>query len=243
MKQYLKEMNAQFKYRANWEPNKPLAIGDIGILEKGVFSLRSTLEKEGLPMEVRTRDETGSLKYNSSGAVTINSKLAGQATLPNSPLGEADAGFSIQFSREKAIVFEVSSYKTHLIENVGEIEKLVLQKFMANQWSKNWLIITELVEADGATILISNSKESAIELKANADVAPGANINIADANLELGVVSNKGIGTEIVAAKGITPLYIASGIKKKIFGDASLAAKGELQMGLDVEAFDPAELE
>ena len=243
MKQYLKEINSQFNYRANWEPNKPLQIGDIGILEKGIFSLRSSLEKEGIAMQVRTEENTGSLKYTSSGSVSIQTKLAGQATLPQSGLGQGDAGFAIQFNKEKAIVFEIQGYKTHLVENVGDIEKEVLQRFMTNQWNKNWLIITELVQADSATILISNNRDSSVDIKVNADVQPGANLSIADASLGLNIVSRKGISTEILAREGITPLYVVSGIKKKLFGDPALGKKDELQDGLDVVPFDPAEVE
>ena len=244
MKQYLKEINSEFNYRANWEPNKPLAIGDIGILEKGIFSLRSSLEQEGIPMQVRTEESTGSLKYSSSGGVSINSKLSGQAKMPQSQLGEGDAGFSIQFNKEKAVVFEIKGYKTHLIENVGEIERQVMQRFMGNQWPKDWVIITELVQADNATILISNNKDSSIDLKANANLEPSSNLSIADANLDLAVVSRRGIATEIVSRQGITPLYRASGIKTKLFGGSgSLASKGDLQDAFDVIQQEPDELD
>ncbi len=232
MKQYLKEMNGKFLYRATWEPNKPLRIGDIGILEKGVFSHRSTLESENIPMEVRVDENEGSLKYNSEGSVDIKTKLAGKAKMPQSQLGELDAGFSIHFSREKSIVFQLNGAKTHIITNVGAIETEVLSRFMQNKWRKNWVIITELIEGKEGTIIISNSKESSIELKAKANVNPSANIDIADASLDLGVVSKKNIGTEIIGKGGLTPLYRVAGIKKKIFGGATgLEAKGGLDIG------------
>jgi len=244
MKQYLKEINDKFNYRANWEPNKPLAIGDIGILEKGIFSLRSSLTQEKIPMQVRTEESTGNLKYTSSGAVSIKSKLSGQGKIPQSALGELDAGFSIEFNKEQAIVFEINGYKTHLVENVGEIEREVMQRFMGNTWPKDWVIITELVQADNATILISNSKDSAIDLKANGNMEASPNLSLADASLELGVVSRRGIATEIVARQGITPLYRAAGIKTKLFGGGgSLASKGDLQDAFDVIQQDPEELD
>ncbi len=162
MKQYLKEMHNQFRYRANWEPNKPLQIGDIAILEKGILSIRSSLEKEGIPMEVRIDEKEGSLKYNSSGSVEVKTKLSGDATIPNSALGELDAGFSINFSRSKSVVFQVNGTRTHIITNVGEIEKEVLRRFASNSWPKDWVIITELVEGYEGTIIISNDKESSM---------------------------------------------------------------------------------
>lgn len=243
MKQYLSEINKQFQYRATWEPNKTLAIGDIGILEKGIFSLRSTLTQENIPASVRVDESDGSMKYQSEGAVDINFKLAGEASIPQSQLGQGDAGITIQFKKQDAVVFQINGTRTHQLTNTGEIEREVLKRFRENSWPKDWVIITELVQAKEATILISNSKDSKIELKANADVQASSQLNIADAELQFGVVSKRGLTTEIVAKQGITPLYRASGIKKPVFGDPSLGTKELFGEVLDEIPFDPSEVD
>jgi hypothetical protein len=101
----------------------------------------------------------------------------------------------------------------------------VLQRFAENKWPKDWLIITELVEAKEATILISNAKDSQIELKANADISPSSELNIADAEFNFSVVSKRGLSTEIIAKEGVTPLYRVAGIRKPLLGDPSLGSK------------------
>lgn len=243
MKQYLKEINNRFQYRATWEPNKTLAIGDVGILEKGIFSLRSSLTKENIPLEVRTDESEGSMKYSSEGAVEINTKLQGQASPPQSSLAQGDAGVMIHFKKQDAVVFQINGSRTHQIENTGEIEREVLKRFRENTWPKNWVIITELVEAKEATILISNSKDSSIELKANAQVQAPSDLDIADAQLQFAIVAKRDISTEIVAKEGITPLYRASGIKKPLLGDPSLGTKDLFGEVLDEISFDPKEME
>ncbi|HLF63265.1 MAG TPA: hypothetical protein VI603_05920 [Saprospiraceae bacterium] len=243
MKQYLNEINNRFQYRATWEPNKTLAIGDIGILEKGIFSLRSTLAKENIPPTIRTDENEGSMKYTSEGAVDITAKLSGQTSMPQSGLAQGDAGITIQFKKQDAVVFQINGSRTHQIENTGEIEREVLQRFRENKWPKDWVIITELVQAKEATILISNSKDSKIELKANANVHAASDLDIADAQLQFGVVAKRGIATEIIAKEGITPLYRVSGIKKPVFGDPSLGTKELFGEVLDEVPFDPKELE
>jgi hypothetical protein len=225
MKQYLNEINARFQYRATWEPNKTLNIGDIGILEKGIFSLRSTLTKEGIPVQVRTDESEGSLKYTSQGAVDINVKLAGKAAPPQSQLGTADAGITIQFKKENAIVFQVNGTRTFQLENFGDIEREVLSRFHAGKWPKDWVIISELVQAREATILISSNRDSIIELKANAEVKAESDLDLADAQLNFGIVTKKGLSTEIIAKEGISPLYRASGVKKPVFGDPTVGSK------------------
>jgi hypothetical protein len=225
MKQYLKEINKKFQYRATWEPGKTLRIGDIGILEKGIFSLRSTLEQEQIALQIRVDESEGSLKYTSEGSVEIKAKLAGEMSMPQSQLAKGDAGFVVQFKKQNAVVFTINGTKTYQIENTGQIEREVLQRFAENKWPKDWLIITELVEAKEATILISNAKDSQIELKANADISPSSELNIADAEFNFSVVSKRGLSTEIIAKEGVTPLYRVAGIRKPLLGDPSLGSK------------------
>jgi len=243
MKQYLNEINKRFQYRATWEPGKTLRIGDVGILEKGIFSLRSSLEQEGIPLQVRLDESEGSMKYTSEGAVDITTKVAGQASMPQSQLVKGDAGFIVQFKKQDAVVFTINGSKTHQLENTGQIEKEVLKRYLENKWPKNWVIVTELVEAKEATILISTSKDSKIELKANADISPTSDLNIADAEFNFSVASRRGLSTEIIAKEGITPLYRVSGIRKPLLGDPSLGSK-ELFGDVFAEVpFDAVELE
>jgi hypothetical protein len=183
------------------------------------------------------------MKYTSEGAVDITAKLAGQASAPQSGLAQGDAGITVQFKKQDAVVFQINGSRTHQLQNTGEIEREVLKRFRENNWPKDWVIITELVEAKEATILISNSKDSVIELKANADVRATNDLDVADTQLNLSVIAKKGISTEIVAKEGITPLYRASGIKKPVFGDPSLGTKELFGEVLEEVPFDPSELE
>jgi len=63
-----------------------------------------------------------------------------------------------------------------------------------------------LVRAESATILISGSTSSRIELKATANIGADK-LDIADASLSLNIAFEKNIGTKIVAEKGLTPLF------------------------------------
>ncbi len=72
---------------------------------------------------------------------------------------------------------------TPTIKDTTAIGNQVLELYKEGKWNKHWAIITELVKADSATVLISNSANGKIELKANANVnAPS--IDIADAEFK-----------------------------------------------------------
>jgi hypothetical protein len=75
------------------------------------------------------------------------------------------------------------------------------------------LIHTQVVFAEGTTILISSGNNSQIDFSAKGDVSIGS-INLADANLGLKITRESNIETKIVATPGLTPLFEAWGIKR-----------------------------
>ena len=241
---YLEHMASKTGYRATWEPNRPLTIGAIVKLERGVFSIQSNLEKEGIPMEVMDDTSEGVVDYSSSGSVKIGVKLAGQAPLAGSALTDVDAGFSLDFASDKSILFQADKTKTIQITNLGAIEREVVQRVNDGRWPKDWLIVTQLMQAASATIIISFSSNSKIDLKASANVGT-SQLKLTDASLGLNVVSERGSHFKAIAANGITPLYRVMGYRHPLFGHAQLSTRGD-EVKKDqfrLQPFDPAELQ
>lgn len=242
---YLKHIADKTGYRATWEPNKPLPLGAIVRIDKGVFTILSSLEKEGIQVEVLEDSSEGTLDYSSSETVQIGIKASGQIPAAGSVLSAADAGFSIDFGSDKSILFQADKTKTHQISNVASIEREVIKRVGEGKWNKEWLIVTELLEADTATIIVSFSTNSKIEIKANANVG-GAQLKLTDASLGLSVVSEKGSLFKAVASKGITPLYRVMGYRHPLFGKEQLKTRsleGPQDEQFSIQKFDPAELE
>lgn len=222
---YLETISSKKKgYRATWEPNKPLKLGDVGIIENGVFVVMTTLEDEEINMKVREDESEAEWKFTTENAVSIKTKLSGQAPILGSVLKETEAGISIAFKSENAFVFEAIGAKTHLLTNVFEIEKAILAKSKVESRWKNFAVIVELIEAESITIIMSAGSENVVDLKAKTEVAL-ANINLANADLGLSIVSEK-VSTESMVAKGgVTPLYRAMGLRHPLFGKAHLETK------------------
>ena len=216
---YLQEINDKsVGYRPNWEPNKPLRIGDIGILENNVFTVMGSLEKMGINMEVRTDDNTGEvMDLSSENGVNITQKAAAKVDPGTPAVGEIDAGFNIEFTKKKSIVFRINGYKNHLIENLLEIGTEIKKRYKNDEWEKDWVVINELIEAQSATIMMSSEGGVSVELRAKGDVGV-QNLDIADGNLELGTSSSGKLAVSIVGKEGITPLYRAVGVKRSFLG-------------------------
>lgn len=244
---YLKHISDKAGYRANWEPNKPLELGMIGRLDNGIFDVVSSLEQQGLTPKILKDLTPGELDYTSNDTVDVGIKLAGQAPVAGSALTQAEAGFVLDFHGENGVVFQVKDTLTHQIINMAELEGEIVSRFNQDTWPKDWVIITQLVEAVTATIVISNSSNNKLELKAAANVGTPA-LKLTDASLGLSVAREKGSSLKVLAQQGLTPLYRVMGIRHPLFGKTHVGARGaetkEAQKEeFSYQDFDPAELE
>ena len=213
-RQYTREMYRKFRYFATWEPTKHLSLGDIGEMQKNEFIRISNLANFNIPFATCTDPTPGNLEYHSQGGVSITTKLAGTFPPQGSILNQADAGLSVEFAKEKAVMFKANNTRNTSIDDVISLGQTLMQLFKQGKWQRNWVVITELIDARAATILISNNRGSKLELKANANLsAPG--IDIADAAFQFSPVVSRGMATTVVAQTGITPLFKVMGIKRK----------------------------
>lgn len=214
--QYTDEMKKRFGYYATWNPGVPLKIGDIGVFNDNVFTRLSSLPDRGIEFEIREDLTKTPLEHNSKGSVSITTKLSGAVAPQGSVLTGLDAGIIVEFSKENSTLFKANNTTCPSIKDTVKLGEQVLDLYGKGKWNKKWVIITELVEAESATIIISNSSNSKIELKANANIeAP--TIDIADAEFKFSTLFSKGLETKIVSAEGLTPLFKIMGMKTRIF--------------------------
>lgn len=218
MKFYLNQMKNKFGYRATWEPKLPIEVGAVGKLHQGVFVRYTSLAAQGITAEIVSSPSSGDLDYSSQGGVTVTKKLSGEVAPPEAAqLGQADAGIVVSFGVANGVVFEAKNTTNQSISNLMEVKKSVIDKIRRGEWEKDTVIVTEVIEAESATIIISQEKNGKIELKAKGDVKAGE-LQLANANLELEVVGHRNLATKIIAAGGLRPLFKVMGVKKDIFG-------------------------
>ena len=78
-----------------------------------------------------------------------------------------------------------------------------------------WILVTDVVHADCATIAISGSSKSSIELSAKGNAAPA---DLLSSSGGLGVVAQRDIETNVVSENGLTPLYRGLRVRRRFFG-------------------------
>lgn len=228
--QYTDEMKKKFGYIATWLPGTPFILGDVGIINDNVFTHVAYLKNFEIQFDTKV-DETGDdIEYSSQGAVSVATKVSGTVAPQGSTLGNIDAGFIVEFGNENSILFKANQIKTNLIEDTAKLGDQILSLYKEGKWNKHWVVITELVLAESATILISNSKNAKIELKANANI-DAKKLDIADAKFDFGATFSKGLDTKILAQSGLTPLFKIMALKSRIFLPPVFKSRG-------IQAFD-----
>lgn len=214
-KQYTNEMRRKFGYYATWNPGLPLKLGDYGLMKNNIFNRISNIEKLNIKFETREDNNNVDLEHNSNGSVALTTKLSGAIPPIGSVLEILDAGIIVEFLKKKSTLFKANKTKTPSIEDVTKLGDEIIKLYKAGKWNNRWVIITELIVAESATILISNTSSGKIELKANAKIDL-PNIDIADATFNFSTLFSRGLVTNIIANEGLTPLFKIMGMKTNI---------------------------
>ncbi len=215
-KQYTNEMKRKFGYYATWNPGVPLKLGDVGTFRRNVFTRISDLESFAIQFEIRPDITKTPLEYMSKGSVALTTKLSGNIAPQGSVLANADAGVIVDFSSENATLFKANNTTSPSIRDTVKLGEEIINLYREGKWNKDWVVVTELIEAESATIIISNSAGGKLELKVNANIdAPY--FDIADGKFNFSPSFSSGLETRIISGEGLTPLFKIMGMKSRLF--------------------------
>jgi hypothetical protein len=239
-KQYTKELYNQFTYLAMWLPSVPIKLGDVGIFNKGRFERITRLRNLGLSFEIRQDKTPSQVSYATEGAVSLSFKAEGEAPPPVSQLTAAQAGFLIEMTRANATLFQALETYSPSIEDQVTLGKQILELYKTGEWDLKYFVVTEILEARSATILISSSVNARVELSATGKINPGM-IDLADIHAGLRLEHSRNMNTQIIATAGLTPLFKARSVKKRFglgnafFRDSEFELSGLTPEDIDYE--------
>jgi hypothetical protein len=217
------------------------------MLEDGIFTLYTTLEQQGVPLTIREAPSKGDMDYSSYSSLTITSGIGANGQVTDAV--KAKVGVSLEFDNKKSILFQTLGVKSLVIENLDEVQTVALANYKSDKWSKDWVLISEIVHMDSSTIIISTGKKNTLEFEASGDIATDK-IQLADVSAGLKLVREAGSSTKIITSQGLTPLYRVKGVRHPLFRKPELRTKGmtgtklaeDLNQLRDLE-FDTKEIE
>jgi hypothetical protein len=199
----------------NWPLTTPIALGDIGLIEKGRFIRRTDLGNLGIKFKRNSR-KAQRLLYQTGHGVTIASKLGGHTGQQFAAVAQADAGIRVGFAKEGALVVAADGCREIQIED----QELLLTQLQAPaaKWKKKWVVVTHVLVAKTAMLLVSGSSNANIEFRISADLGSDALVRLARADAGLAVATRSDMATEIFADQGLQLMYLVSEVHKPFLG-------------------------
>lgn len=213
---YAREMKDNTNYLPTWLPNVRVAPGDVGRITDFQFTPLGNLDQLGVPFHAEDGNAPSDFEYYSAGSVSMMLKLAGEAPFTGSVLKQAEAGVTVTFGRENAIAFRCSDCTSARITDQLSLGKQVLTLHGRGEWPADLVVVTEVVSAGSATVLISSAVDASVDLRAGGTVG-AAQINLAAVDAGFQVVRTSNMGIQIVAETGLTPLIRTSGLRARLF--------------------------
>ncbi len=237
VRRYTSEIHDHFSYWATWLPTSQIQLGDLGIVQDRIFSPQTSLAELDVSFDATRGTEVLNLQHatNNGVRITFQSAAANQ-TIPQIPQGRA--GVEVTFAKTGGVVFVVKDGRERRIRNLDAIAQKLLELIQRGYVDREYALVTHVVQAAAATILISSSSNAKFVTSADMDLNAGL-LDLANANLTFSRISSKDLQTELVANQGATPLFKLAGFKKAglFWGSPKVAP-----LGFDADD-DPGELD
>ncbi|MBT2452773.1 hypothetical protein J7F03_38230 [Streptomyces sp. ISL-43] len=213
---YSEELRSEFDYLSTWLPNSPIELGDVGRLHRDRFERVTSLTELGIPYGTRERERGVDLEYSSAASIDIAE--AGAAA-------PAMARISVTFTRRHGIVFQARACHVSEIADRAELGRRVLELSRTAEWPAGQVVVTEVVTTGPAVVLISQQQDARVDLEADLTGMAGV-LPLASLSVGLNVIRSKGIGVKVIAPDGLTPLFRASGVRRRLLSGEAFGNRG-----------------
>ncbi len=238
-KKYVNELTQKYGYHPTWDPNTKLNIGDIGVIENGVFVVRDNIKSLGFDIGTIETNKGGHINYSSDTCKEYNLNTTVDIPPTLNPAVKGNADFLVSFGTEGGVYFKANGVKTHKIKHQFKLMEFILKQFHEGKWEKDWVIINELKEAAAGVILYSNSSDASASIKLDAAVGT-EKLKMADINSGLEIRDAKNMSVKITISTPITPLFKLMGIKRNWWklGKAEVRERGLIRENFGDDVLD-----
>ncbi len=220
---YSKGIKRKLKnYWAAWLPGTRYAVGDFGTLNGYLFEKAGTLAEFGIEFHAEPDSDPSPLDISSESGVSVVFKAAGEAHPAFAHVAKGQAGAKITFGSSGAFVLQAPAIFESEIGDQLNLRGQVVNAYVKGTWEKEWLVITRLVKAPSATVLISNSSNASLELEAKVKLSEGA---LGSANAGVTIKHQQGDTIKMIAGTNVTPLFQLSRLKTLTWGKPKLVIK------------------
>jgi hypothetical protein len=186
---YVDEIRAKLDKNAVaiFTPDISVSVGGFGVFENGLYDEKGLLSTRGLAFEV-SEEPALAFEFASQGKVTL--APAGTVTGPG---GMELAKASLSFTEDKAVVLSVGDGVRQFVQDEARFASGALDLWTKGEIPANAVVVTEVRRAVGGTVIVSEKRNSSIDLAVPALNAP---LGVTIASLKVGATF--GVGSEAV---------------------------------------------
>lgn len=226
--EYSRQVHRAYElFYANWFPDAPVKLGDIGILHrKTMFERKSNLGNE-LKVDFSLRPATITLpvKGEDSNNYQFTTGQGSQCNI----IGKGDAnmingGVEIILAGENSFFFNLAGVVIQEIEDQIKLSKQIIDLYARDLWNKDWCVITSILYSSSSTILGSRSGNKKVVLEAQSNIP---DVRLSDASLNLTLKSSSQLDYHLISKGGLTPLFKISKLRSSVFHETSFAMNEE----------------
>ena len=219
-------------YFANWEPGRPVRLGDYGPVAGYSIQILGNISDRGVGFDRREDSRTDHKVFSSEGKADLRAHARGQSS--------ANATLEINFSDADAVFFNAAECKHSLVADKPALGREIMRRYRDGGWNRSWAIVTDAISAGATTVAVSGAKGSSLVLEADGDVEL---IDLAKISGSLNLRSQSNVGFHLVAQNGLTPLIGLCMIQSpflglaKDFNPLTLARDSEVERELQEHLF------
>lgn len=208
-------------YHATWLPDTSLRLGDVGILQDGVFVRQGDLSHFGIEFAARPDSTPSRLDYTASNNVQVTFKASGESNtaLPGLPVAQAGVGFAFVRAGEFALRAEEAYEPT--IDDLFDLQRQLRARLRRGDWQGNYLVVTGVVQTPVLTLIIAKSDGAKVELSVEGTLTPAVPA-LGKAGIGLGVVRQSGGVLKLDPGLDVTPFVRLHRMTPQLFGDRTL---------------------
>lgn len=212
MQNYLQQVQKNLGYRATWEPHRPMKVGTYGKIHQGIFSAYGHIDDLNITHTIDKLKTSNQLTYKSEEKGSYTLKAKGEINPLFQKISADEAGLLIIFKKDNSIVFKIQDITYFTLQNKAEIAEKLHNLSLVNKWDVSYLMITETLQSEKTSILLSKKKNSEVEIK----YENGGNTGIIDIDFFGEIIRSKGMSLQFTTSSDSTPLFKLSRLKAAV---------------------------
>jgi len=239
-KRYCDQLHRHIGWLATWQPDSPIAVGDVCLMEGRQMVRQFHLDDRGIGCTEIVSPTVAHVGWQSSKGITVKPSAGASAT------GVGDAHVEVKFEDADAMVFRAERCREHSLDRLDRLKDELLDLRSRGQWDEDLLVVTQVRHAERLLVVVAGERGSSAVVKVAADAfSPGLDLSSANVGVEL--LRATSTGYQISNARNTTPLFQAVRVRRvgvrREHVIRRIGRKGKLRSGAESYDLVPVDYE